>query len=185
MRKIKNSELNRLSVEGFKAAKKSPLIVILDNVRSLNNVGSIFRSADAFRIQHIYLCGITATPPHKDIQKTALGSTEAVDWSYAKDTLAVVEKLQSVNVKVMAIEQAENATMLQDFYPNNQSIYALVFGHEVKGVNQAVVNQCDGVIEIPQYGTKHSLNIAVSGGVVLWDLFSKMNQSWICDKIHK
>lgn len=177
MRKIKNSELNRLSVEGFKAAKKSPLIVILDNVRSLNNVGSIFRSADAFRIQHIYLCGITATPPHKDIQKTALGSTEAVDWSYAKDTLAVVEKLQSVNVKVMAIEQAENATVLKDFYPNNQSIYALVFGHEVKGVNQAVVNQCDGVIEIPQYGTKHSLNIAVSGGVVLWDLFSKMNQS--------
>ncbi len=177
MRKIKNSELNRLTVEGFKAAKKSPLIVILDNVRSLKNVGSIFRSADAFRIQHIYLCGITATPPHKDIQKTALGSTEAVDWSYAKDTLAVVEKLQSVNVKVMAIEQAENATVLQDFYPNNQSIYALVFGHEVKGVNQAVVNQCDGVIEIPQYGTKHSLNIAVSGGVVLWDLFSKMNQS--------
>ena len=177
MRKIKNSELNRLSVDGFKAAKKSPLIVILDNVRSLNNVGSIFRSADAFRIQHIYLCGITATPPHKDIQKTALGSTEAVDWSYAKDTLAVVEKLQSVNVKVMAIEQAENATVLQDFYPNNQSIYALVFGHEVKGVNQAVVNQCDGVIEIPQFGTKHSLNIAVSSGVVLWDLFSKMNQS--------
>ncbi|MFL2623216.1 MAG: RNA methyltransferase [Flavobacteriaceae bacterium] len=177
MRKIKNSELNRLSVEGFKAAKKSPLIVVLDNVRSLNNVGSIFRSADAFRIQHIYLCGITATPPHKDIQKTALGSTEAVDWSYAKDTLAVVEKLQSVNVKVMAIEQAENATVLQDFYPNNQSIYALVFGHEVKGVNQEVVNQCDGVIEIPQFGTKHSLNIAVSGGVVLWDLFSKMNQS--------
>ena len=177
MRKIKNSELNRLSVEGFKAAKKSPLIVILDNVRSLNNVGSMFRSADAFRIQHIYLCGITATPPHKDIQKTALGSTEAVDWSYAKDTLAVVEKLQSVNVKVMAIEQAENATMLQDFYPNNQSIYALVFGHEVKGVSQDVINQCDGVIEIPQFGTKHSLNIAVSGGVVLWDLFSKMNQS--------
>ena len=177
MRKIKNSELNRLSVEGFKASKKSPLIVILDNVRSLNNVGSIFRSADAFRIQHIYLCGITATPPHKEIQKTALGSTEAVDWSYAKDTLAVVEKLQSVNVKVMAIEQAENATVLQDFYPNNQSIYALVFGHEVKGVNQAVVNQCDGVIEIPQFGTKHSLNIAVCGGLVLWDLFSKMNQS--------
>jgi tRNA G18 (ribose-2'-O)-methylase SpoU len=185
VRKIKNSELNRLSLEGFKAAKKSPLIVILDNVRSLNNVGSVFRSADAFRIQHIYLCGITGTPPHKDIQKTALGSTETVDWSYAKDTLTVVEKLQSVNVKVMAIEQAENATMLQDFYPNNQSIYALVFGHEVKGVNQAVVNQCNGVIEIPQFGTKHSLNIAVSGGVVLWDLFSKMNQSRICDKIHK
>lgn len=177
MRKIKNSELNRLSVEGFKAAKKSPLIVILDNVRSLNNVGSIFRSADAFRIQHIYLCGITATPPHKDIQKTALGSTETVDWSYAKSTLAVVEKLQLENIKVMAIEQAENATMLQDFSPKNKTIYALVFGHEVKGVSQDVVNQCDGVIEIPQFGTKHSLNVAVSGGVALWDVFSKMNQS--------
>ena len=177
MRKIKNSELNRLSVEGFKAAKKSPLIVILDNVRSLNNVGSIFRSADAFRIQHIYLCGITATPPHKDIQKTALGSTETVDWSYAQSTLAVVEKLQLENVKVMAIEQAENATMLQDFSPKNQITYALVFGHEVKGVSQDVINECDGVIEIPQFGTKHSLNVAVSGGVVLWDVFSKMNQS--------
>ena len=177
MRKIKNSELNRLSVEGFKAAKKSPLIVILDNVRSLNNVGSIFRSADAFRIQHIYLCGITATPPHKDIQKTALGSTETVDWAYAQSTLAVVEKLQLENVKVMAIEQAENATMLQDFSPKNQITYALVFGHEVKGVSQDVINQCDGVIEIPQFGTKHSLNVAVSGGVVLGDVFSKMNQS--------
>ena len=177
MRKIKNSELNRLSIKGYKAAKKSPLIIILDNVRSLNNIGSIFRSADAFRIQHIYLCGITATPPHKDIQKTALGSTEAVDWSYAEDTLALVERLQSVNVKVMAIEQAENATLLQDFSPNNQLIYALVFGHEVKGIDQAVVNQCDGVIEIPQFGTKHSLNIAVTSGVVLWDVFSKMIQS--------
>tara|TARA_Y100000991_G_scaffold135059_1_gene101762 strand:- start:375 stop:908 length:534 start_codon:yes stop_codon:yes gene_type:complete len=177
VRKIKNSELNRLNVKGFKEAKKSPLIVILDNVRSLNNIGSIFRSADAFRIQQIYLCGITATPPHKDIQKTALGSTEAVDWSYAKDTLSVVKKLQSVNIKVMAIEQAENATMLQDFSADNQSIYALVFGNEVKGVDQAVINQCDSVIEIPQFGTKHSLNIAVSAGVVLWDLFSKINQS--------
>ena len=176
MRKLKNSELNRLSVDAFKSIKKTPLIVILDNVRSLNNIGSVFRSSDAFRIAHIYLCGITATPPHKDIQKTALGSTDAVDWSYAKDTFEVVKNLQKQNVKVMAIEQAENAQMLQDFTPQINTTYAVVFGHEVKGVAQDVVNQCDGVIEIPQFGTKHSLNIAVSCGVVLWDLFSKMNQ---------
>ena len=177
MRKLKNSELNRLSVDAFKSIKKTPLIVILDNVRSLNNIGSVFRSSDAFRIEHIYLCGITATPPHKDIQKTALGSTDAVDWSYAKDTFEVVKNLQKQNVKVMAIEQAENAQMLHDFTPQKNTTYAMVFGHEVKGVAQDVVNQCDGVIEIPQFGTKHSLNIAVSCGVVLWDLFSKMNQS--------
>jgi len=177
MRKLKNSELNRLSVDAFKSIKKTPLIVILDNVRSLNNIGSVFRSSDAFRIEHIYLCGITATPPHKDIQKTALGSTDAVDWSYAKDTFEVVKNLQKQNVKVMAIEQAENAQMLNDFTPQKNTTYAMVFGHEVKGVAQDVVNQCDGVIEIPQFGTKHSLNIAVSCGVVLWDLFSKMNQS--------
>ena len=177
MRKLKNSELNRLSVDAFKSVKKTPLIVILDNVRSLNNIGSVFRTSDAFRISHIYLCGITATPPHKDIQKTALGSTDAVDWSYAKDTFEVVKNLQKQNVKVMAIEQAENAQMLHDFTPQKNTTYAVVFGHEVKGVAQQVVNQCDGVIEIPQFGTKHSLNIAVSCGVVLWDLFSKMNQS--------
>ena len=177
MRKIKNSELNRLSVEDFKAAKKSPLIVILDNIRSLNNIGSGFRTADAFRVKHLYICGISATPPHKDIQKTALGSTDSVDWSYANHTLEVVKSLQKEKIQVMAIEQAEKATMLQDFYPQKNSCYAVVFGHEVKGVSQAVINECDGVIEIPQFGTKHSINIAVSAGVVLWDLYSKINQS--------
>ena len=175
MRKIKNSDLNRLSLDSFKAAEKSPLIIILDNVRSLNNVGSIFRTADAFRVKHIYLCGITATPPHKDIQKTALGSTDSVDWSYAENTQSIIKKLQSEKVKVIAIEQAENSTKLQSFVPQKKTTYALVFGHEVKGVSQDVVSRCDGIIEIPQYGTKHSLNVAVSSGVVLWDLFSKIN----------
>ena len=175
MQKIKNSDLNRLSLDSFKAAEKSPLIIILDNVRSLNNVGSIFRTADAFRVKHIYLCGITATPPHKDIQKTALGSTDSVDWSYAENTQSIVKKLQSEKVKVIAIEQAENSTELQSFVPQKKTTYALVFGHEVKGVSQDVVSRCDGIIGIPQYGTKHSLNIAVSSGVVLWDLFSKIN----------
>ena len=175
MQKIKNSDLNRLSLDSFKAAEKSPLIIILDNVRSLNNVGSVFRTADAFRVKHIYLCGITANPPHKDIQKTALGSTDSVDWSYAKNTQSIVKKLQAEKVKVIAIEQAENSTKLQSFVPQKKTTYALVFGHEVKGVSQDVVSDCDGVIEIPQYGTKHSLNVAVSSGVVLWDLFSKIN----------
>ena len=175
MRKIKNSDLNRLSLDSFKAAEKSPLIIILDNVRSLNNVGSVFRIADAFRVKHIYLCGITATPPHKDIQKTALGSTDSVNWSYAENTQSIVKKLQSEKVKVIAIEQAENSTELQSFVPQKKTTYALVFGHEVKGVSQDVVNGCNGIIEIPQYGTKHSLNVAVSSGVVLWDLFSKIN----------
>jgi len=177
MRKLKNSELNRLSLDAFKSIKKTPLIVILDNVRSLNNIGSVFRTADAFRIAHIYLCGITATPPHKDIQKTALGSTDAVDWSYERNTFEVVKNLQKQNVKVMAIEQTKNAQMLHDFSPQKNTTYAVVLGHEVKGVKQDVINQCDGVIEIPQFGTKHSLNIAVSCGIVLWDLFSKTNQS--------
>ena len=177
MRKLKNSELNRLSIEDFKTTEKTPLIVILDNVRSLNNIGSVFRSSDAFRIAHIYLCGITATPPHKDIQKTALGSTESVSWSYAENTLSVVQDLQQKKVTVLAVEQAENAVLLQNFVPQKKISYAVVFGHEVKGVSQEVVNQSDGVLEIPQFGTKHSLNIAVSCGVVLWDLFSKINQS--------
>tara|TARA_B100001175_G_scaffold177842_2_gene151080 strand:- start:7190 stop:7720 length:531 start_codon:yes stop_codon:yes gene_type:complete len=175
VRKIKNSDLNRLSLDSFKAAEKSPLIIILDNVRSLNNVGSVFRIADAFRVKHIYLCGITATPPHKDIQKTALGSTDSVNWTYVEKTQSIVKKLQAEKVKVIAIEQAENSTKLQSFVPQKKTTYALVFGHEVKGVSQDVVSRCDGIIEIPQYGTKHSLNVAVSSGVVLWDLFSKIN----------
>ena len=172
---LENSELDRLSVDGFKAVTKTPLIVILGNIRSLNNIGSVFRTSDAFRIEKIYLCGITATPPHKDIQKTALGSTESVDWDYAENTEALVRTLQSKNVHVIAIEQAENATLLNKFSPKPNQTYALVFGNEVKGVSQDVVNLSDDVIEIPQYGTKHSLNISVSCGVVLWDVFSKMS----------
>lgn len=176
MRKLKNSELDRLSVEDFKTAKKTPLIVILDNIRSLNNIGSVFRTSDAFLIEKIYLCGITAKPPHKDIHKTALGSTETVTWEYAEDTIALVKKLQADRVKVLSIEQAENATMLNDFTPDANTTYAIVMGNEVKGVQQDVVSASDTVIEIPQYGTKHSLNISVTCGVVLWDLFSKLKR---------
>ncbi len=175
MRKLNNSELDRLSVDEFKDTKKTPLIVILDNIRSLNNIGSVFRTSDAFLIEKIYLCGITAKPPHKDIHKTALGSTDTVVWEYVKDTLEVVKSLQAQNVKVISIEQAENATMLNDFTPQPKTTYAIVFGNEVKGVQQEVVNKSDMVIEIPQYGTKHSLNISVSCGVVVWDLFSRIN----------
>ena len=177
MRKIKNNELNRLSIEDFKSAQKTPIIIVLDNVRSLNNIGSIFRTADAFLIDHIYLCGITATPPNKDIQKTALGSTNSVSWSYEKDTLSVVKKLQSKKIKVIAVEQVESSVMLQEFKTFKNEVYALVFGHEVKGVSQEVVSQCDVAIEIPQHGTKHSFNISVSCGIVLWELFSKINYS--------
>ncbi|MGC1205818.1 MAG: RNA methyltransferase [Flavobacteriaceae bacterium] len=174
MRKLKNSELDRLSIETFKDVEKTPIIIILDNIRSLNNIGSVFRTSDAFLIEKIYLCGITATPPHKDIHKTALGSTDTVAWEYAKNTLELVKKLKSEDIKVISIEQAENATMLNDFAPKQKTTYALVFGNEVKGVSQDVVNASDLVIEIPQFGTKHSLNISVSCGVVTWDLFSKL-----------
>jgi len=174
MRKLKNSELDRLSIEEFKESKKTPLIVILDNIRSLNNIGSVFRTSDAFLIEKIYLCGITAKPPHKDIHKTALGSTETVDWEYVENTLTLVEKLKAKNIKIISIEQAENATMLNDFTPDKGTRYAIVFGNEVKGVQQEVINASDVVIEIPQYGTKHSLNISVSAGVVIWDLFCKL-----------
>lgn len=176
MRKLKNSELDRLSVEDFKSVKKTPLIIVLDNIRSLNNIGSVFRTSDAFLIEKIYLCGITATPPNKDIHKTALGSTETVAWEYVDNTLALVENLQAQNIKVIAIEQAENAVLLNDFKPEPQTTYALIFGNEVKGVSQNVVNACDLIIEIPQYGTKHSLNISVSAGVVIWDVFAKLKR---------
>ena len=177
MRKLKNSELDRLSVEDFKEVKKTPLIIVLDNIRSLNNIGSVFRTSDAFLIEKIYLCGITATPPHKDIHKTALGSTDTVAWEYVEDTLALVENLKTEGVKVVSVEQAENATMLNNFTPNKQTTYALIFGNEVKGVAQKVVSVSDMVVEIPQYGTKHSLNISVSCGVVVWDLFSKLSKN--------
>lgn len=174
MRKLKNSELGRLTNEGFKEAKKTPLIVVLDNIRSLNNIGSVFRTSDAFLIEKIYLCGITATPPHKDIHKTALGATDSVAWGYAENTIDLIEKLKSKNVKVASIEQADNAIMLNEFHPAKGEKLAVVFGNEVKGVQQEVVSASDYCIEIPQFGTKHSLNISVSCGVVLWDLFNKV-----------
>ncbi|MDG1729239.1 MAG: RNA methyltransferase [Algibacter sp.] len=176
MRKLKNSELDRLSVEAFKEVKKTPIIIILDNIRSLNNIGSVFRTSDAFLIEKIYLCGITAKPPHKDIHKTALGSTDTVDWEYVENTLNLIEKLKADNVKICSIEQAENAIMLNAFKTKSNTKYALVFGNEVKGVNQEVVNTSDAVIEIPQFGTKHSLNISVSCGVVVWDIFVKLSE---------
>lgn len=175
MRKLENSELERLSVEAFKAAPKTPIIIILDNIRSLNNIGSVFRTADAFRVQKIYLCGISATPPHKDIQKTALGSTNSVEWIYEKNTIDIVQRLQQKQIQVLAVEQAENATNLHSFIPKKDTTYALVFGNEVKGVDQEVVSASNGVLEIPQIGTKHSLNIAVSCGIVTWDVFSKLH----------
>ncbi|RNC92801.1 MAG: TrmH family RNA methyltransferase [Allomuricauda sp.] len=174
MRKLTNEELPRLAVEDFKKAAKTPLLLILDNIRSLNNIGSVFRTADAFLIKKIYLCGITATPPHKDINKTALGATESVAWEYRNDTLELVRELQEEGVKVMAVEQAEQATLLNDFELDSNTTYALVFGNEVKGVAQAVVSASDGVLEIPQFGTKHSLNIAVSVGIGVWDFWSKL-----------
>ncbi|MDF1672395.1 MAG: RNA methyltransferase [Vicingaceae bacterium] len=173
-RKLKNEELNRINVEEFKSVKKTPIIIVLDNIRSLNNIGSVFRISDAFLIEAIYLCGITAQPPHRDIQKTALGATESVDWKYYNTTIEAIQELKTNNYKIASIEQAENSIMLNEFNPVNEKI-AVVFGNEVKGVEQEVINQSDLVIEIPQYGTKHSLNISVSCGVVIWDLFNKLN----------
>ncbi|SDQ27552.1 RNA methyltransferase [Flagellimonas zhangzhouensis] len=174
-RKLENSELERLDVDGFKQAKKTPIIIILDNIRSLNNIGSVFRTADAFLVEKIYLCGITATPPHKDIRKTALGATESVEWEYKKDTLELVEELKQNDIQIVSVEQAEGAVMLNQFQPEPNKTVALIFGNEVKGVAQEVVSASDTVLEIPQFGTKHSLNISVSAGVVVWDLWSKLN----------
>ena len=176
MRKLKNNELGRISVDEFKQTKKTPVIVVLDNIRSLNNIGSVFRTSDAFLIEKIYLCGFTATPPNKEIHKTALGSTESVEWEHVEDTLELIQKLKDSKIKVLSIEQAENSTMLNDFMPEKNQKYAVVFGNEVKGVQQTVVSASDNCIEIPQLGTKHSLNISVSCGVVLWDLFTKITK---------
>lgn len=173
MRKLSNPELQRLDVEAFKEAPKTPIVVVLDNIRSLHNVGSVFRTADAFRIEKIVLCGITATPPHKDIRKTALGATESVRWEYAQSTLDAIGQLEATH-QVWAVEQAERSVSLEDFVPETDVAYAFVFGHEVKGVDQEVVNRCRGVVEIPQGGTKHSLNVSVAVGVVLWHLYAKL-----------
>lgn len=173
MRKLANDELGRMSIGDFKEAEKTPLILVLDDIRSLHNIGSVFRTADAFLIEKIYLCGITAVPPNKEIHKTALGATETVAWEYQKNVLDVIASLQSQNIEVWAVEQVEGAVYLNDFEPQQNTKYALVFGNEVKGVAQEAVQQCTGAIEIPQLGTKHSLNISISAGVVVWDIFQK------------
>jgi len=168
MRKLANEELNRLEVEEFKETPKNPIVLVLDNVRSMNNVGSAFRTSDAFLIEKIYLCGITAKPPHREINKTALGATDSVEWEHLESTLDAVEKLKKEGYKVMSVEQAEESLSLEEFNPRKDEKYAFVFGNEVFGVEQEVVDKSDHCLEIPQFGTKHSLNISVSIGVVLW-----------------
>ena len=174
MRKLKITELNRINADEFKEAKKLPLIVVLDEIRSLHNIGSVFRTSDAFRIESIYLCGITATPPHPELHKTALGAEYTVDWKYFKNTLDAVNKLKSDGYIVYSIEQAEGSTMLNDLKLDQTRKYAIVMGNEVKGVQQEVIDNSDGCIEIPQYGTKHSLNVSVTTGIVIWDFFNKL-----------
>lgn len=169
-RKLQNEELNRISTDEFKQASKIPVVIILDNIRSQNNVGSVFRTSDAFRIEKIYLCGITSTPENREVHKTALGAEDAVDWEYVKDTLEVIDRLKNENYRIYSIEQAENSTSLENFNIDLQGKYALIFGNEVKGVQQAVVNASTGCIEIPQFGTKHSFNISVTVGIVLWQI---------------
>ncbi len=175
-RKLANDELNRIDVENFKKAEKTPIVVVLDNIRSLNNIGSVFRTADAMAIEAVYLCGITAQPPHREINKTALGATESVDWKYFESTEAAVDSLKASGHKVLSIEQTENSIFLNEFEVAKGEKLALVFGHEVYGVEQDIIDKSDAVIEIPQKGTKHSLNISVSAGVVLWDLTSKFEK---------
>ncbi|AIG29313.1 RNA methyltransferase [Flavobacterium psychrophilum] len=175
MRKLENSELDRKSISDFKEAEKTPIVIVLDDIRSLHNIGSVFRTADAFLIEKIYLCGITATPPNKEIHKTALGATETVVWEHHENVLEVIENLKKDEISVFAIEQVENAIFLNDFKVEATKKYALIFGNEVFGVNQEAIRLCDGTIEIPQLGTKHSLNISVSTGIVVWDLFCKLN----------
>ncbi len=174
MRKLLNEELERLSVEEYKEHAKTPLVLVLDNVRSHLNVGSVFRTADAFLVEAIYLCGITGVPPHRDIHKTALGATETVAWKHFAETKEAIAALKESGYKIITLEQAENAIMLNDFIPQKGLKYAVVLGNEVEGVSQEIVSNADLVIEIPQFGTKHSLNIAVSAGVVVWDLFNKI-----------
>lgn len=164
------AELNRLDVESFKKSEKLPVVVVLDNVRSMNNIGSVFRTCDAFRIDAVFLCGITARPPHKDIEKTALGATESVHWQYFDSTKSAMEALLTDNYKIYAIEQVENSVFLNQFTIEKTEKLALIFGNEVMGVEQEVINHCHGCIEIPQFGTKHSLNISVSAGIVLWQM---------------
>jgi tRNA G18 (ribose-2'-O)-methylase SpoU len=175
MRKLKNIELNRLDIESYKKADKNSVILVLDNIRSLNNIGSIFRTADAFLVKAIYLCGITAQPPHRDIHKTALGATDSVDWKYMKSTEEAVTELKESGYKIVALEQADKSIMLHHFKPDIKGAYAIILGNEVQGVQQKIVDISDYCIEIPQFGTKHSLNVTVSNGIALWDILLKMN----------
>ena len=173
-RKLKITELNRISAEEFKKADKLPLVVVLDNIRSLHNIGSVFRTSDAFRVECIYLCGITATPPHPEMHKTALGAEFTVDWKYVNNAVEAVDNLRQKGYIVYSVEQAENSIMLEDMRLEQGKRYAVVLGNEVKGVQQEVIDHSDGCIEIPQYGTKHSLNVSVTAGIVIWDLFKQL-----------
>ncbi len=174
-RKVKNEDLNRLTVEKYRIVSKTPIIVVLDNIRSMHNVGAIFRTSDAFRVEKIWLCGITATPPHRDIRKTALGAEESVDWEYAKTTKDALEHLK--DTQIYALEQAEESIELRDLeVPRNKKI-TVILGNEVDGVNEDLLDYCDGIIEIPQFGTKHSFNVSVSAGITLWEIFNKINEN--------
>ncbi|MEX0986432.1 MAG: RNA methyltransferase [Bacteroidales bacterium] len=175
MRKLLNEELERLDIEEFKNTVKIPVIVILDNVRSMHNIGSVFRTSDAFLVEYVLLCGITAVPPNKEIHKTALGATESVAWNYYDQTIDAVSFVREQGYTVCAVEQTVSSVMLESFPVSKKSKYALVFGHEVKGVDQIVVDSCEHCLEIPQFGTKHSLNISVSAGIVLWEFFKKLH----------
>ncbi|HOY32554.1 MAG TPA: RNA methyltransferase [Bacteroidales bacterium] len=174
MKKIQNAELNRLSVDEFKGSEKNPIIVVLDNVRSMNNIGSVFRSCDAFRVERLFLCGISATPPHREIQKTALGATESVIWKYYNDTCAAVADLKAEGALIVAVEQTDTSINLKDYHPDKTRKTALIFGNEINGISDEVLSLCDYSIEIPQFGTKHSINISVSAGIILWDIVTKM-----------
>jgi 23S rRNA (guanosine2251-2'-O)-methyltransferase len=174
MQKLKITEMNRLTAEEFKDEKKTPLIVVLDNVRSLHNVGSVFRTADAFLVEAVYLCGITSPPPHAEIHKTALGAENTVEWKYFENTHDAVEELKALGYVVFAIEQAKGSTMLTGLLLDKSKKYAVVLGNEVKGVQQSVVDACYGCIEIPQFGTKHSLNVSVTGGIIIWEFFKML-----------
>jgi 23S rRNA (guanosine2251-2'-O)-methyltransferase len=173
MRKLQNAELGRKTIEQYRKSEKSPFVIVLDNIRSHSNVGAVFRTADAFLTESIYLCGITARPPHREIQKTALGATESVEWKYFKNTHDAILELKSRNYRIVGVEQAEGSVSLRDFAIDPETKYAIVFGHEVEGVGQEILDECDYVIEIPQFGIKHSFNIAVSAGIVLWELNKK------------
>jgi len=174
MRKLSLSELNRISVEAFKESSKTPIVIVLDNVRSLHNIGSVFRTADAFRLESLYLCGISGTPPHKEIHKTALGATESVNWVYCEKTTDALRILKEKKYMLYAIEQAEQSISLENFLPDTSNKFALIFGNELSGVDDEVMKMVDGCIEIPQFGTKHSLNIAVSAGIVVWEIYKKI-----------